>query len=180
LAVLLPLGTAFAKGPPAQVTLEGPGLSAVTFADRRVLDAVAMGKLELWGSQTTTAPIDPALPSYTITRSWTAAISDRLRYYPVSDGTAVVQLESASLTGGEHLRGVWFAVSPASDQVLRVLLADPPPPPVERAPWWQVLTNSVAGWLPVVLLAVVGLLLIRSRREAVGAADEHRHAPSPS
>src|SRR3954453_20646716 len=90
LAAFLSPGTAFAKGPPVSVTIEGPGIAATTITDRNVLDAVGIGTLEVVASRSSSPPVDPARPFYLITRSWSPNVSDRLRYYPVDDGPSAV------------------------------------------------------------------------------------------
>jgi hypothetical protein len=120
-----------------------------------------MGTLEISGSQTTTSPVDSALPSYRLTRSWASGIYDRLRYYPVPDAASVVLYESMSMTGNEGFRGQWFTVSPGADQVLRQVIADPPLSEAEQHSRWR---RSGEASLVVMLLVALGAVTTQVAR----------------
>jgi hypothetical protein len=149
---------ALAKGPPTSVTIEGPGLAPLTLTDRPVLETVGLGRLEVWAPQSG-APVDLSLPSYVLTRRWTSEVWDRVRYYPVPDGSAYVLYETTSMTGGTQ--GKWFPVSPASDQALRQLIENPPAPRADQ----QAHADPAGRWAPIALLlaAAVGIAALVAR-----------------
>jgi hypothetical protein len=117
--------SAFAKGPPDKVIVQGPGLSGeVEITDPRRLQAFGFFQFEDI-SQRVDPPSDPG-PGYVITRyvrdparGWIAW--NRLIYYPPRGGRpGVVWAEGLSVT--TNYDGFWYAVSAEGERVMEEIL----------------------------------------------------------
>jgi hypothetical protein len=128
--------SAFAKGPPDKVIVQGPGLSGeVEITDPRRLQAFGFFQFEDI-SQRVDPPSDPG-PGYVITRyvyvitryvrdparGWIAW--NRLIYYPPRGGRpGVVWAEGLSVT--TNYDGFWYAVSAEGERVMEEILHEMP------------------------------------------------------
>jgi hypothetical protein len=118
-----------AKGPADRITIIGPGLNGeVVIQDRATLDALSMAALEDF-----LAPV-PDIPEslgfgYELTRFYKVDDNryipfDRATYYPDRSGQGGYVLYQGIVNGSSGYDGRWFAAHPASDAVMRRVLAD--------------------------------------------------------
>ncbi|HJS29029.1 MAG TPA: hypothetical protein VJ768_05380 [Anaerolineales bacterium] len=125
-AAILGFGVAFAKGPPAKVVIEGPGLETPI----EISEALPLMAFSLFQFEDVERPIDPPADSgvgYTITRyildgekltPW-----DRLVYYPGAEGKPGVVYLEGMLSGSSEYDGMWYGVSSDGDAAMRSILS---------------------------------------------------------
>jgi len=163
---------AFAKGPPAKATLEGPGLShLIEITDRRVLEMLAPGVLENWNSASSIPVVDETFPVYELVRYWSQSTHDRFRYYPNSDGTAALLYLGLYDHGGRgQYGGRWFTPSPEANEALRQLI-DAPPGGIGSTTPTRAPLDLTAGLIPLAagLLLAAAVTMGRNGKARTGA-----------
>ncbi len=113
-----------AKGPPTQVTMDGPGFVApIAITDPDILEALSPGIINNPNVRASPRAGDDA-PPYKLVRSWGSAYSDRLHYYPGADGRSQILVLNPP-KGTEATPAWWFVPSDRADKVLRQVVADP-------------------------------------------------------
>jgi hypothetical protein len=118
-----------AKGPAARITITGPGLTGeVVIEDRATLDTLSMAALEDFLAPLTDIPENLG-PGYELTRFYqddngSYIPFDRVMYYPDRSGQGGYVLYEGIVNGWSGNDGRWFPARPASDVVMRRVLAD--------------------------------------------------------
>lgn len=167
------LTSALAKGPPDQVTIEGPGMTrSLEVTDPHLTEA--LGSLQDYAREAS-APLWFE-DAYLITRSYRDGDNylpiDQVLYVPNDDGTPgkVYYIGIYDGWGGPH-DGKWFQTVPESEAVLQVLLtaqADPTltfvPPQAEDRAVTPLLPAGAVGALAGAG-GMAGVLAVRSTRK---------------
>lgn len=123
---IMGVSTALAKGPPAKVTIEGPGIkSPLEFTDPELLQAFSLFQFEDI-EHPIPEPKDTG-PGFVITRHVEVSASltpwDRLIYYPGSGkAKAIVFLEGIIGPDASEFDGHWYAVSRDGNAAMKKIL----------------------------------------------------------
>ena len=172
---------ALAKGPPTQVTMDGPGFEApIAITNPDILQALSPGIIDNPTAKVGKGPGADG-PRYRLIRSWGSVFSDQLFYHPGADGNSVIlSTYPNSLSGATPTPARWFKPSDRAEEVLRQLVANPQSaadPPKTR---WRVDPGFELPLLVVaVLLGAVVLARRRSASRAVSSQEQVTWRPAP-